>query len=100
MIQVGIESGAQLIAFEKPVALTSTEGFEVRRLLEASGVKAVVSHQHRYGVHYQKVKVIASGALGRVHTVYGTRDRLDDAHAVPPDRLHALVSTAKRKPSG
>ena len=36
-------------------------------------MKAVVSHQHRYGVHYQKVKeIVASGALGRVHTVYGT----------------------------
>ena len=73
MIQAGIESGAQLIAMEKPVALTSAEGFEVRRLLQASRVKAVVSHQHRYGTHYQKVKeIVASGALGRVHTVYAT----------------------------
>jgi len=32
----------------------------------------VVSYQHRYGEHYQKVKeIIASGAIGRVHTVYG-----------------------------
>ncbi len=73
MIRAGIESGAQLIAMEKPVALTSAEGFVVRDLLEASGVKAVVSHQHRYGEHYRKVKeVVASGALGRIHTVYGT----------------------------
>ena len=73
MIQIGIESGARLIAMEKPVALTSTEGFEVRRLVESSGVKVVVSHQHRYGQHYKAVKdVIASGALGRIHTVYGT----------------------------
>lgn len=73
MIQIGIESGARLIAMEKPVALTSTEGLEVRRLVESSGVKVVVSHQHRYGRHYQAVKeVIASGALGRIHTVYGT----------------------------
>ncbi len=73
MIQAGIDSGAQLIAMEKPVALTSKEGFVIRRLLEASGVKAVVSHQHRYGEHYRKVKeIVASGALGRVHTVYGT----------------------------
>ena len=73
VIQAGIESGARLIAMEKPVALNSVEGFEVRRLLESAGVKAVVSHQHRYGVHYQAVKqVIASGALGRIHTVYGT----------------------------
>jgi len=73
MIEAGIASGARLIAMEKPVALTSAEGFEIRRLLESSGVKAVVSHQHRYGVHYQKVKeIVASGALGRVHTVYAT----------------------------
>jgi predicted dehydrogenase len=73
MIQAGIESGAQLIAMEKPVALTSAEGFEIRRMLESSGVKAVVSHQHRYGEHYRKVaEIVASGALGRVHTVYAT----------------------------
>jgi len=73
MIQAGIESGARLIAMEKPVALTSAEGFEIRRLVQASGVKVVVSHQHRYGTHYQAVKdVIASGALGRIHSVYGT----------------------------
>ncbi len=42
-------------------------------MLTRAGVKAVVSHQHRYGEHYRKVKeIIASGALGRVHTVYGT----------------------------
>jgi predicted dehydrogenase len=42
-------------------------------LLRQAGVKAVVSHQHRYGVHYRKAKeIVASGALGRVHTIYGT----------------------------
>jgi predicted dehydrogenase len=45
----------------------------MKKLLDATGTKAVVSHQHRYGKHYQKVKeIVASGALGRVHTVYGT----------------------------
>ncbi len=83
MIKAAIEGGAKLIAFEKPVALTSAELFTIRDLLEQAGVKAVVSHQHRYGEHYRKVKeIIASGALGRVHTVYGTRHRLDDAHAL------------------
>jgi predicted dehydrogenase len=73
MIRVGIESGARLIAMEKPVALTSAEGFVIRDLLAQSGVKAVVSHQHRYGEHYRKVAELAnSGALGRLHTVYGT----------------------------
>ncbi len=73
MIRAGIAAGARLIAMEKPIALTSAEGMEIRKLLESAGVKAVVSHQHRYGEHYRKVKeVIDSGALGRIHTVYGT----------------------------
>lgn len=73
LIKAGIECGARLIAMEKPVALTSAEGMEIKRLVDASGVKVVVSHQHRYGSHYRAVKdVIASGALGRIHTVYGT----------------------------
>lgn len=72
MIKAAIAGDAKLIAFEKPVALTSNELLVIRDLLAKVGVKAVVSHQHRYGVHYRKVKeIIASGALGRVHTVYG-----------------------------
>ena len=73
MIRLGIKGGAKLIAFEKPVALTSAEGMEIKKALDTAGVKAVVSHQHRYGIHYQKVnEIITGGALGRVHTVYGT----------------------------
>ena len=73
MIKLGIKGKAKLIAFEKPVALTSAEGMEMKKALDAAGIKAVVSHQHRYGVHYRKVReIISSGALGRVHTVYGT----------------------------
>jgi predicted dehydrogenase len=73
LIKAGIAGGAQLIAFEKPVALSSREGMEIKKLLDASGVKAVVSHQHRYGVHYREVgQLIAAGGIGRVHTVYGT----------------------------
>jgi predicted dehydrogenase len=72
-IKLGIASGARLIAFEKPVAMTSHEGLQIKQALDHSGVKAVVSHQHRYGEHYKQVKaIVASGALGRVHTVYGT----------------------------
>jgi Predicted dehydrogenases and related proteins len=73
MIQAALDSGAKLIAFEKPVALTSAEVLSIRDMIRKAGAKAVVSHQHRYGKHYQKVKeIVASGALGRVHTVYGT----------------------------
>ncbi|MFQ5930280.1 MAG: Gfo/Idh/MocA family protein [Acidobacteriota bacterium] len=73
MIKIGVQCGAKLIAFEKPIALSSAEAMEIKRMLENNGTKAVVSHQHRYGDHYQKVKdIISSGSLGRVHTVYGT----------------------------
>jgi predicted dehydrogenase len=72
LIRAGVEAGVQLIAFEKPVALSTNEALEMYRLLRERGVKSVVSHQHRYGEHYQKVKdIIGSGAIGRVHTVYG-----------------------------
>jgi predicted dehydrogenase len=61
------------VAFEKPVAMSSAEAMQIRDLLAGARVRAVVSHQHRYGVHYRKVaEIIASGALGRVHTVYAT----------------------------
>ena len=73
LLKAGIDAGAKLVAFEKPVALTSNEAFVLRDMINKSGIKAVVSHQHRYGVHYRKIKEIAaSGALGRIHTVYGT----------------------------
>jgi predicted dehydrogenase len=73
LLKAGIDAGAKLVAFEKPVALTSAEAMTLRDMIKKASIKAVVSHQHRYGVHYRKVKeIVASGALGRVHTVYGT----------------------------
>jgi len=73
LIKLGIQSGAKLIAYEKPIALSMNEAIEVRKLVTDAKVKTVVSHQHRYGAHYRKVKeIIASGAIGKVNTVYGT----------------------------
>jgi predicted dehydrogenase len=72
LIRAGIESGARLIAYEKPIALSMNEAIEIRKAVQAAGVKTVVSHQHRYGRHYHRVReIVAGGALGRVHTVYG-----------------------------
>lgn len=108
LLQAGIAAGAKLIAFEKPVALTSTEAMLLRDLLKKSGTKAVVSHQHRYGIHYRKVKeLLVSGALGRVHTVYGTATGwmthmlshlIDYArwYAGEPRALWAMAQTAGR----
>jgi predicted dehydrogenase len=73
MIRLGVESGVKLIAYEKPIATSTNEALEIMKLVRAANVKTVVSHQHRYGEHYKKVKeIVASGAIGRVHTVYGT----------------------------
>jgi predicted dehydrogenase len=67
-----VEAGVKLIAYEKPMAMTMNEAIEIMRLLRDAKIKSIVSHQHRYGEHYQKVKeIISSGAIGRVHTVYG-----------------------------
>ncbi len=72
LIRAGVAAGVKLIAYEKPMATSTNEALEIMRLLREAGVKSVVSHQHRYGEHYQKVRdIIASGAIGRVHTVYG-----------------------------
>jgi len=72
MIEAGVEAGVKLIAYEKPIAMSTSEALEIMDIVRKAGVKTVVSHQHRYGEHYQKVKqIIDSGALGRVHTVYG-----------------------------
>ena len=72
-IQLAVENGVKLVAFEKPVADSSAAAAAIRKLLDDSGTKAVVSHQHRYGPHYSKVKEIAdSGVLGNVHTIYAS----------------------------
>lgn len=73
LIKAGVDAGVQLIAYEKPIAMSMNEALEMVDLLRKAKVKTVVSHQHRYGEHYQKVKeIITSGAIGRVHTIYGT----------------------------
>ena len=72
LIRAGVDAGVKLIAYEKPIATSMNEAIEMYKLVRAAGLKTVVSHQHRYGAHYRKVReIIASGAIGRVHTVYG-----------------------------
>ena len=51
--------------------MSMNEAIDVRRTVQRAGVKTVISHQHRYGQHYQKVaELIRVGAIGRVLTVY------------------------------
>ncbi len=73
LIRLGVEHGVKLIAYEKPMATSFNEAAEITDICRQAGVKTVVSHQIKYGSHFQRVKeVIESGSLGRVHTVYGS----------------------------
>ena len=73
MIRTGLEGGVKMIAYEKPMATSFNEALEITEMCRAAGVKTVVSHQIKYGDHFQKVReIIQSGAIGRVQTVYGT----------------------------
>ena len=72
MVRLGVECGCRLIAYEKPMATSFREASAIMELCRKAGVRTVVSHQIKYGEHFQKVKeLISKGALGRVHTVYG-----------------------------
>lgn len=72
-IKVAVDCGARMVAFEKPIGEKMSDAIQTKALIESSGIKAVVSHQHRYGVHYRKVKEIAeSGILGRTQMVYAS----------------------------
>ncbi|MFA6033903.1 MAG: Gfo/Idh/MocA family oxidoreductase, partial [Myxococcota bacterium] len=45
MVELGVDCGAKLIAFEKPIAMGMTEARNIMDLVRKAGVKAVVSHQ-------------------------------------------------------
>lgn len=73
MIELGVESGVKLIAYEKPMATSFDDAVKITNICRNAGIKTVVSHQIKYGCHFQKVKeIIRSGSLGRILMVYGT----------------------------
>jgi predicted dehydrogenase len=72
LFRLGSEHNVKLIAYEKPMSTNFAEATEIMKLARETGIKTVLSHQHRYGEHFQKVKqIVDSGVLGRIHTVYG-----------------------------
>lgn len=72
LIRLGVENNVKLVAYEKPMATNFNEAAEIMKICREAGAKTVLSHQIRYGEHFRKVKeIIDSGALGRIHTVYG-----------------------------
>ena len=100
LIKAGIESKAALIAYEKPIALSMNEAIEIRKLVQGTGVKTVVSHQHRYGQHYQKVaEIIQGGALGASTPFTATR-WAGCCTSSPTSWTTCAGTTATPRPSG
>lgn len=72
LIKAGVKAGVELIAYEKPMATSFNEALKIRKLLNNAGIKSVVSHQHRYGEHYSKVKeLVSDGSIGQIQTIHG-----------------------------
>ena len=73
LVELAAQHGVRAIAYEKPMATSLAEAQQIRDLCRQAGVKTVVSHQHKYGAHWCKVKeIIDSGELGKIHTIHAT----------------------------
>jgi len=73
LIELGIKYGVKAIAYEKPMATSLAEAQRIRDLCRKAKVKTIVSHQQKYGSHWQKVKeLIDRGEIGKIHTIHAT----------------------------
>lgn len=73
LVELGVRHGVKAIAYEKPMATSLGEARRIRDLCEKAGVKTLVSHQHKYGSHWRKVKaIIDNGDIGAIHTIHAT----------------------------
>jgi len=73
LVEMGIKYGVKAIAYEKPMATSLAEAQRIHDLCREAQVKTIVSHQHKYGAHWQKVKeLIDNGKIGKVHTIQAT----------------------------
>jgi len=73
LIELGVKHQVKAIAYEKPMATSLAEASRIRDLCDRAGVKTIVSHQHKYGSHWQKVReIVDSGDIGDVRTIHAT----------------------------
>ncbi len=73
LVELGVKHGVKAIAYEKPMATSLAEAQRIHDLCKEAQVKTIVSHQHKYGSHWRKVKeLIDSGEIGKVHTIHAT----------------------------
>ena len=73
LVELGVKHGVKAIAYEKPMATSLAEARRIHDLCKEAEVKTIVSHQHKYGSHWGKVKeLIDSGEIGKIHTIHAT----------------------------
>ncbi len=73
LVELGVKYGVKAIAYEKPMAISLAEAQRIRELCRKAGVKTIVSHQHKYGSHWGKVKELTdNGEIGKIHTIHAT----------------------------
>jgi predicted dehydrogenase len=70
LVELAVRYRVKGLAFEKPMANSLAEAWEITRLCREHGVKAVVSHQHKYLASFQKVKeILDAGEIGAVNRI-------------------------------
>lgn len=71
LVELVIGHGVKAIALEKPMANTLAEAREIVAACHEAGVQLIVSHQHKYGGHWQRVKaLIDAGELGAIREIH------------------------------
>jgi predicted dehydrogenase len=67
MIKLAVKHNIKAVAFEKPMATSLKEAYEITRLCEENSIKTIVSHQQKYLTSMQKMKsIIDSGEIGEI----------------------------------
>jgi len=72
-VKLGIANGAKALAFEKPMALSLREAYDIRNLCNENNVKAIVCHQQKYLASLEKFKsILDKGVIGQPYMIHIT----------------------------
>jgi predicted dehydrogenase len=67
MVELAARYGVKGLAFEKPMATSLAEAWNITRVCRERGIRTVVSHQQKYLTSFQKLKgLLDAGEVGQV----------------------------------